>query len=65
MDMEIVAILSLLHRKRIDCYETTECYYDRVSRQEYLKAENEGEKIDEIFKLMKELYPIEYKETLN
>lgn len=64
MDTEIKLIMILLNRKRMDEYETTECFYDRCSREEVLDAEKNGDKLDRLLKLFEELYPEEYNFTL-
>ena len=65
MDAEIKLIMILLNRKRMDEFETTECFYDRCSREEYLEAETNGDKLDKLLKLFEELYPEEYNSSLN
>jgi hypothetical protein len=65
MNYEIQLILILLHRKRMDCFETTECFYDRIPTSEVKEAELEGKRLDKVMELFKELYPEDYNKALN
>jgi hypothetical protein len=49
----------------MDCFETTECFYDRIPTSEVKEAELEGKRLDKVMELFKELYPEDYNKALN